>query len=319
MRKISIEEKILELGIKLPENEEFWRVGDLTALRKNVNGNFYRSNYHRGLLLYSLITAIKPRNVLEFGTGRGYGALSMARAILDSNLDSHIYSIDFRLFDETQAWPVDYGTGPKVDKTSLKQVWTKYFPSELISKITLLNGTSETIIKDWHAKNLPAPDFAFIDGGHDYETVKHDFYGILKIADEKITILFDDYIDKPKFGICKLVDEEIDPIFKTDLITTFSNWHPVHKANKIHSTSNMIIIDSSTAEAPLESLFDKIEIEYFLKAYRRKIRLQRKIRKIKSFIPPILYHPIKTVSGIILRSKIVQSTIKPIWHWFKRK
>ena len=76
---------------------------------------------------------------------------------------------------------------------------------------------------------------------------------------------FDDYIDKPKFGICKLVDEEIDPIFKTDLITTFSNWHPVHKANKIHSTSNMIIIDSSTAEAPLESLFDKIEIEYFWK------------------------------------------------------
>ena len=151
-------------------------------------------------MLYSLITAIKPRNVLEFGTGRGYGALSMARAILDSNLDSHIYSIDFRLFDETQAWPVDYGTGPKVDKTSLKQVWTKYFPSELISKITLLNGTSETIIKDWHAKNLPAPDFAFIDGGHDYNTVKSDTINVIQHIKKPGWIFWHDYDVINDFG-----------------------------------------------------------------------------------------------------------------------
>ena len=278
--------------------------------------------------LFNIVDHYKRKNILEVGTWNGETACGMIIAAFQNSNEVHYTGIDlFEDADEVsdkKEFNVKAHYSKKAVELKLEALAKEFELEDKKLTFHLIKGDSKeklSILKD---KSLCKtynifPDFAFIDGGHDYETVKHDFYGILKIADEKITILFDDYIDKPKFGICKLVDEEIDPIFKTDLITTFSNWHPVHKANKIHSTSNMIIIDSSTAEAPLESLFDKIEIEYFLKAYRRKIRLQRKIRKIKSFIPPILYHPIKTVSGIILRSKIVQSTIKPIWHWFKRK
>ena len=100
MKEISIEEKINETVVTLPETASFFKTGDLTALRKNSNKNFYRSNYLRGLLLYSLVTKYKPKTILEFGTGRGFGALSMARAIIDSNLDSNIYTIDYRRFNK---------------------------------------------------------------------------------------------------------------------------------------------------------------------------------------------------------------------------
>ena len=87
-------------------------------------------------MLYSLITKYKPKTILEFGTGRGFGALCMARAIVDSNLDSHIYTIDYRRFNEIQLWPIDFGDGPKVIEASLKDIWTKYVPEKWTNRIT---------------------------------------------------------------------------------------------------------------------------------------------------------------------------------------
>ena len=54
----------------------------------------------------------------------------MARAIVDSNLDSHIYTIDYRRFDEIQLWPIDFGDGSKVIEVALKDIWGKYIPSK---------------------------------------------------------------------------------------------------------------------------------------------------------------------------------------------
>ena len=66
MRKVEVKDKVAELGAELPPVETFWKVGDLTALRRDDRGHYYRSNYERG-----------PRLVLEFGTGRGYPGLRM--------------------------------------------------------------------------------------------------------------------------------------------------------------------------------------------------------------------------------------------------
>lgn len=41
----------------------------------------------------------------------------------------------------------------------------------------------------------------FIDGGHGYETVRHNFYSTLEVATDRFGILFDDYAPVPGFGI----------------------------------------------------------------------------------------------------------------------
>ena len=134
MREIDIGLKITESNVTLPKYNNFVEIGDLTALRQDSNSNFYRSNYKRGELLYALITQYKPKTIVEFGTGRGYGALCMAKAITDSNLDSYIYTIDYRNDDEKQLWPIDFGGGPKIIEASIKEIWTKFLPKECIDR-----------------------------------------------------------------------------------------------------------------------------------------------------------------------------------------
>ena len=295
MNETTIEDKISSTKIKMPEKQSFINLGDLTALRVNNKGQFYRSNYLRGLLLYSLIIQNKPKTILEFGTGRGFGSLSMAKAIIDANLNSHIYTIDFRQFNEKQNWPIDYGSGPQVESLSLKDIWTKYFPQQLTDKITLLTGESHEVTKEWQTNQFPPPDFIFIDGGHDYLSVKHDFYATLNISTPNFKILFDDYVNNPAFGICKLVDREIRRIFDTTLIKTYSEWHPSNKSNQICYSSNMILIDSNTTKMPIETYYKPNDIQTFLKRYKFKHQVHQWIQT----------------------SKLLKLTIKPIWRYFR--
>ena len=88
----------------LPSIERFWRLGDLTALRQDRSGRFYRSNYERGILLYALTAKHRPQTVLEFGTGRGYGCLCMAWAMEDHGISGRIYTIDMVPQDEEFRW-----------------------------------------------------------------------------------------------------------------------------------------------------------------------------------------------------------------------
>ena len=66
------------------------RLASLTALRREDGHGYFVSNFSRGPLLYGLVTANKPNAILELGTGRGYGALSMALAVSDSELKTTI-------------------------------------------------------------------------------------------------------------------------------------------------------------------------------------------------------------------------------------
>lgn len=288
MREIDISLKIGESDVILPKSNELVRIGDLTALKKDSNSNFYRSNYKRGELLYSLITQYKPKTIVEFGTGRGYGALCMAKAIIDSNLDSYIYTIDYRNDTDKQIWPIDFGNNPKIIEASIKEIWSQFLPKELIDKIKLLTGTSEKIIENWETYNLPAPDFGFIDGGHDYHTVKHDFYGMLSIANSHFKVLFDDYVAKPEFGICKLIEEIVEPIFNVELINSYSKYHPIHNRDDNHSNTSMVLIDSANTSKSLHTALPKTKIQFFLNDYRKKRKFRRKTKLFRQLLKIML-------------------------------
>ena len=89
MKTINIKEKLKDIGMPLESLSlgEFDHIGEHTAKKErspgselyNRVGAFFRPNYERGLLIYSLIKKHNIRSFLEIGFGRGYGAMCAAR------------------------------------------------------------------------------------------------------------------------------------------------------------------------------------------------------------------------------------------------
>jgi hypothetical protein len=190
---------------------EFDRLARLTALRATGGGDFYRSNVVRGELLYHLVQHLRPATILEFGTGRGFGSMSMAMAAEDAGLDTRIYTVDMVPPTQPQSWALDEGDGPKVVSRSLREVWAQ-FPAAWTERVRLLTGTSGPVMRDWFADpSRPAVDFAFVDGGHDYWTARHDVLAsLLAGRGGRMSLLLDDYGGVQGEAVRRLVDGPLE-------------------------------------------------------------------------------------------------------------
>ena len=45
-------------------------------------------------ILYDFVVTLKPKKIVEFGPGRGYTTITMAKALHENNIDGHIKSYD---------------------------------------------------------------------------------------------------------------------------------------------------------------------------------------------------------------------------------
>jgi len=267
MRGTDIKEFVEKLGTKLPPIENFWKLGDLTALRLNENGHFYQANYERGILLYALVAKYRPQAVLEFGTGRGYGCLCMAWAMEEHNISGRIFTIDMVPQDEVFAWPIDWRNGPRVERLARNQVWLHAAPAAWLKRIEILTGHTGNVMGRWSG---PGIDFAFIDGGHAYDTVRHDFYSVLEVAADPFGVLFDDYAQQPGFGIQRFIDEEVAPHFKAELIYTDRRWPGAERAELKDPEYGMVWVHSDSLSKPLGEIYLKEPRQAFLRKYRRR-------------------------------------------------
>lgn len=287
MRVTTFQEKLTDVQRPVPPFESFCRVGDLTALRQDSNGDYYRSNYQRGPLLYSLVASSRPRVVLEFGTGRGYGALCMARALVDNAIDGRIFTIDAISYGEKQLWWLDSGDGPRTAELSLKQVWETQIDPQWVERITCLTGTSVSVMETWKKLALPAVDFAFVDGGHRYEAVRHDFFSVLDVAAPQFQALFDDYADRPGYGVQRLIDEELEPVFETELILSDDG---AGNARRQHTSpvGRMVLIDSRNVKVPWRQVFTPELVQSTLSGYRREERWRRVRGTARTALRPLM-------------------------------
>ena len=286
MRTTTINQKILALGRSLPEQDWFDRVGDLTALRGSEADGFYRSNYDRGPLLYSLIAARRPTTVLEFGTGRGYGTVCMAKAMVDHKIDGQIFTVDVLGFNDRQTWPINRGFGPAVEMLSAADVWNRHFETALLDRINRLTGDSGTLAEEWRQRDRPKPDFGFIDAGHRYEEVRHDYFTFLSICSPRPVILFDDYSTRPDFGVKRLVDTEVASGFNIELLRT--EWRAGDATGNAEKESEgMALVESVNDQngAPRGPSSDAVERQ--LINARRRLRILRAKDQAKSFLRPI--------------------------------
>ena len=289
LEEIDFDEFIDKLEVKIPSGKEFQKLGDSTALFRDKQGNFVRLNYERGILLYALVAKHKPKNILEFGTASGYGTLCMAWAMADHDIDGKIFTIDIESMEKTTIKPIDLGNGPSNVSTSRKEIWDKVGKKEWFKHIKSLTGYSAEIMSK---EILPKIQFAYIDGPHFFDGVRHDFYSFLKVADDRFCVLFDDYIDRPFYGVKKLIDTEISNFFDPILIHSDKQEDILKMKMTSDSKYGMCWIDSESLKCPIDSAYNKTYLNEQIKKYQKfekRLKFRNSINEKIPFLKKIRF------------------------------
>jgi hypothetical protein len=148
--------------------------------------------------LADMVRFYKPKTIVETGTWNGGRAIEMALAAFE-NTDK-VHYIGFDLFEEATEESDKYEMNTKAHNmveavhnrlgnfSAVMQKTNKVFTFELYK------GDTKKTLKE--CEGIKDADFAYIDGGHSYETVKND-YDLLKHI--PVTVL-DDYFSKDAAG-----------------------------------------------------------------------------------------------------------------------
>jgi len=277
MRHIDIKDKIPELLPTPPDWGAFLKLGDLLKLRDQADGSFQHANYESGLLLYALVRHFKPTRILEIGTGRGYGAFCMALALRDNGTpDGKIITLDVYNYTQKQHWALDDGGGARVEQLSLQDVWEKHLDADLRAMVEHRQGFSS----DGMAALLAAGDFkpqlVYIDGDHTYTITRHDLYAAMLLADRPFRVLMDDYQPRSDlYGVRRLVDSQLDPVFALDAIYNDRRWYgePYEQVPLNQAPYAQVLLDSEKTKTALDAAFPPAELRRVVVAHRRWAQL----------------------------------------------
>ena len=100
------------------------------------------------------------------------------------------------------------------DPYSLESV--KNLLKKLEKNVHLIVGNSNKVLKKIDMSKI---DYVFLDGGHDYETVKNDLNSCVEVIGNNGTILCDDYNLSYAPGVKRAIDEFVKiNNFKCDVI-----------------------------------------------------------------------------------------------------
>ena len=181
--------RVTPLALKLadkPPDDWYQRVR--LALRGGDGGE-------HGQLLYQLVRdrrdGLRPLVALDIGTARGFSAVVMARAMLDSGMEGHVYTVDVIDHDETLDWHVekhdhdDPLAGRRITRAAIWSEWA----AEEADRVTPITGRSMEILGEWRHGLI---DVAFLDGSHTYEDVKAELEMLAgMMADDGVIVLDD--------------------------------------------------------------------------------------------------------------------------------
>jgi len=177
-----------------------------TSLKQQGHGDFF----------LSLIKQKKPKTFLEIGVFHGVTARNVCELLYSIHGNNFNY-IGLDLFEESSESLNEIIPNTNFSNP-LKQIYFKFFRREnpysksavlnLLKKfeknIHLIQGNSNKILKKIDMLKV---DYVFLDGGHDYETVKNDLNCCRDVVIRKGTILCDDYNLTYAPGVKKAIDE----------------------------------------------------------------------------------------------------------------
>jgi len=138
------------------------------------------------VVLATVTRALKPKKILEFGTYRGAGTLTMALNAPEAEIVTVDLPGDFQDAD-VLALAKNDKEWARIARDSVGMVFLEH---EVRQRIRMVRENSLTL----DARTIAdAVDFCFIDGGHTYECVKADTENALRVIAPTGTIMWDDY------------------------------------------------------------------------------------------------------------------------------
>ena len=189
-----------------------------TSLKKKSDGDFFLKE----------IENKKPKFFLEVGVFHGVTGRNVCELLSRIHNENFKYiGIDlFENNDENKNEVI-----PSVNFSNpLKQLYFKYIKrqnpysleavKDLLKKfeknIELIKGNSNQILRKVDMSKI---DYVFLDGGHDYQTVKNDLENCKSVINNNGTVLCDDYNLSYAPGVKKAIDEFLKNYnFKCDLL-----------------------------------------------------------------------------------------------------
>ena len=160
-------------------------------------------NYQHGRILYALFMSYIDKRkyhtkffqVFETGTARGFSALCMSKALLDSNVDGNIATIDILPHTKKMIWNCINDCDDFVSRKDILSKWSKE-----VENINFLQGKSSEIIKELNFKRI---NFAFLDAHHITKEVINEFNFVQEKQIKGDIIFFDDVTPALYPGVVK--------------------------------------------------------------------------------------------------------------------
>ena len=180
-----------------------------TSLKQKSDGAFFLEEIKRK----------KPMFFLEVGVFHGVTARNVCELLFEIHNHDFKY-IGLDLFKKNQENESEIIPNTNFSNP-FKQIYFKYIKrqdpytieavEDLLKKfkknIHLIKGNSNTVLKKIDMSKI---DYVFLDGGHDYETVKNDLNCCSEVIDNNGTILCDDYNLSYAPGVKKAIDEFVE-------------------------------------------------------------------------------------------------------------
>ena len=177
-----------------------------TSLKQKGDGDFFLEE----------IKKKKPKFFLEVGVFHGVTARNVCELLFKIHKNDFTY-IGLDLFEEndenkTEIIPNTNFSNP------LKHIYFKYIKKQdpytieavedllknFKKNVHLIKGNSNSVLKKIDMTKI---DYVFLDGGHDYETVKNDLKSCSEVIENEGTVLCDDYNLSYAPGVRQAIDE----------------------------------------------------------------------------------------------------------------
>jgi predicted O-methyltransferase YrrM len=199
-----IENEFQDTNINFTVNIPSSKIGGLTLLESSI--------------LISLLKLLNSTQIFEFGTYMGATSVLLAQ---NSSVDARITTLDIEPDEMAkQQYGVnkenieneDYLRNDSVNDNYLRgefankgAIYINQANDDLKQKIIQIYSDSRTL--DLQSNNfVDRFDFIFIDGGHDYETIKNDTEKALQMVKDDSIVIWHDYRSQIHGDVTRFVD-----------------------------------------------------------------------------------------------------------------
>ena len=180
-----------------------------TSLKQKGDGEFFLEE----------IKKKNPKTFLEVGVFHGVTARNVCELLFELNGNNFQY-IGLDLFEKSEENKSEIIPNTNFSNP-FKQIYFKYIKrqdpysieavEDLLKKfqnnIHLIKGNSNSVLKKI---DMTKVDYVFLDGGHDYNTVKNDLDCCSEVINNDGTVLCDDYNLSYAPGVKKAIDEYVE-------------------------------------------------------------------------------------------------------------